>query len=322
MQNDVFEFRSSELSSHDKSIFDFAVHSNCIAEFFQLLMGEENGKMVDWSTVRQINSRISEPGGAVSYLVDLMISVHLTAAYGGEEVRMLLEHKSYIDSKVRRQLLKYISVHFQTSDVPIWVGVIYNGKEPWQGPSNFKESLKWGDKGNMERIERDLNNRVLDFGIWFANLRQLVADGHPLPANIDCMVYLMARIFDLDEESVREFFRRALRLRNDVVVPTLMVSLGYMSIYYPELDMDTLRKLESEAIPNADQRMLDKIEKSWTITTLRQVEFDDGRREGRQEEREVIAIRMLESEVDIEQICYATNLSREEVEKLRNGRSD
>ena len=82
--------------------------------------------------------------------------------------------------------------------------------------------------------------------------------------------------------------------------------------------MDTLRKLESEAIPDADERLLDKIGETWTLNALRERQFEYGR----QKEREEIATRMLKSGVDVEQICFTTNLSREEVEQLRNGRSD
>ena len=125
--------------------------------------------------------------------------------------------------------------------------------------------------------------------------------------------------------------------------------------------MDTLNKLECEAIPDADERMLEKVGKLLSISEDRERQYEAGyqagRKEireetavrmfengidekkfgkfwmittlfereyeaGRQSVREEVAVRMLENGFNIKQICIAANFGREEVEKLRHGLSE
>ena len=157
------ETQISKSSLHDvffRGVFGEKKYS---MDIFKLILTPNEFKFFNWRTLKlEANTFINE------YLkesrTDLVFSVKPKGSKIETQGVFLMEHKSYADSKVMEQLLKYQAASYLRTPAPILPIIVYHGKnKDYKGPLGFYGNL---EKLHNPSIRRSLSKNVLNFRLF------------------------------------------------------------------------------------------------------------------------------------------------------------
>ena len=305
---------------HDFAFTEYLKDSNCQVPLLMLVIGDKHAGEFDWDNVIIENTRKVDADSHKEYRFDMALSVDLRVGGARYRILLLLEHKSYSDPNLQKQLLGYQWVHYQSSDDPVVPIVIYHGKERLDKLPSFQDSLTYGDHRVRKAVQRVFGRALLDFEAIFVNLCSLARGEMLVHPSLDCMVHTMGNIHEFTWDEMRTLREKAVRIvefkeRKRMI----MLSLKYIEKVHPgRFDMKEVAALEREIEPDPEQRVLSEIE---TIKDLEAWFAYDKYDQGREENAREIAIRLIATGDDLDKICSVTELSRDEVEKLRDQHS-
>ena len=233
------------------------------------------------------------------------------------DIYILMEHKSYRDSKVLVQMLMYMALMWQ-KDVnekkPLRVilpYVFYHGEEKWTVPHSFVEQFNVEDeiKGFL------LDYRYLLFDTWEWDMSDSSNEEIRKNYFLFSALALMKHVQNMDLSGIESLFR-------------YWSETGF--IHHPELFMVCLlyisekKDMEPEELKKLFEKS--KIDGGEIMPTLAQRWIDEGkqygRKEGRQEGERLnkleIARNMLLRDYSIEEVAVITGLKEEEIKRLIN----
>ena len=129
---------------HDKFFRAVISQSEYAGQLISINVPKEISVQLDWKRLRQVPGSFIDEGYKESF-TDALFSI----PYRGKEedvlIGVLVEHKSRPDSKVFPQLLRYQSnIYSSMEKMPILLQLFYHGKEKWNLPLSFFESLDLG----------------------------------------------------------------------------------------------------------------------------------------------------------------------------------
>ena len=126
---------------HDKFFKSVISQSEYAGQLISINVPKEISVQLDWKRLRQVPGSFIDEGYKESF-TDALFSI----PYSGKEedvlIGVLVEHKSHPDPKVFSQLLRYQSnIYSSMAKMPILLQLFYHGKEKWNLPLSFFESL-------------------------------------------------------------------------------------------------------------------------------------------------------------------------------------
>ncbi len=319
-------FERIELKSHhhDKIFHLCFSGSRRYISLARLALGEEVFREFDWRTARkeetrQVDAKLRETRQ------DLRVSVRMKHAKGDAyRVPLHFEHKSHKDSDLMRQLYHYQTAHNDFNRTPLVSIVVYHGTDSdWRTVPNYQQWLPWGDDECKQRLINVMGGKLLDFGGYMLNLRELMQSGRQLDGNIDAVVYLLTEIWDLDEKKLKIFFKKATRLSGPDRDEIIMALRVYVKTNYPNITMTTLDRIKKEAVGDKIYSLKHAWAKEWADEWAKKRDEvrNEVRDEVRYETEERFILHMVEQGADSDYICRMTGLPRETVDKYRlNGK--
>ena len=328
MPEAIEERRKRLHNIHDFTFIQFAKDGGCAVPLAKFSFGEERAREFDWDDVRFEDTKKVGLASSIEKRYDLLLSVNLRVEDSLRRILLLLEHKSYHDSDLMKQLLGYLFVHYESSDVPMVPIVLYHGQTKLVDLQSFQDSLDYGDEKFKSALKRLFGGELLQFRALFVNFRDLAKVAHLLDPGWDCMAHMMANIRDFNRDHMRPLVEKTTRIvdfgrRYHIT----MLSLLYIEFIHPEkFDVKDFAALEREIEPDPDKRVLADVESMNEIETrfgrhLYDHGIEFGREQGIEQTVKDTVFRMSAHGFDLDDICVATDLSRDEVEKLRSQRS-
>ena len=317
--------RKRTYNIHDIVFFLYVTRAGCLIPLLRHALGDQRASMFDWDSVHFEDTRKVEADLGREYRYDLVVSADMRVAKRLCEIAILIEHKSYWDPDLMKQLMGYQAVHYAASSVPMVPVVIYHGPARLVDLRSFQDTLEYGDDQIRSVVTRLFGDELVQFRVLFVNLNELAQTAHLLDPALDCMVHTMANIHDFTWDQMHEMLVKTTRIVDSVQLKEVkMLSLVYNNRVNPgKFDMKDIAALERDLEPDPDRRVLsdtesiEDIERYFGLDKYYQG-IEEGREEGRQQTARENASRMLASGFDLDQICFVTELSRSEVKMLRD----
>ena len=130
------------------------------------------------------------------------------------------------------------------------------------------------------------------------------------------ILYILSKIWRLDDERVAEAFRIGLTIESDEERTEMIRSVTrYIRRKYPSYDWQRLEQIERETIVE-EKRIMAQV---MTLAELEQQEYmKQGIEQGYSDATRNIALNLIREGLDIKTICKFTGLSLDEVKKLQN----
>ncbi len=281
-------------------------------------------KQYDLRTVRTVPGALFDEPELRGYQADLIVEVRLRHD-AHSRVHFIFEHKSSKDGRVMGQLLSYITLLYQNGSRAVLPVIIYHGCAEWHGRQSF---AAWRHVGLDEEFLQFNRHRLLDFETIFVNLREVAVRRRlrQLPLKEALVLEVMADIWEADERRCADWVARARRLTEAVRRSFISSLVKYLSGARQSIIISKTKKMLNEqlvAMPG-DEDMQD-VMRIWeelqpdSVAEAWQLGHDSGREEGVQDARCETAERMIRAGYSDRDVETATQFSKEEIAKLRNG---
>ena len=227
-------------------------------------------------------------------------------------VGLILEHKSYRDSKIRNQLLKYYFevMHQKAGNIPAVAIIVYNGRDKWN-PLKIKPHPGYPDF--FQKVGLPFRVEFIDLGrepVDFSNLDPLLA----------LAIATMRMVFDAygAEKYFKTALRRLLKSKQNFrsIVEEILVYLrGMLPEEEKEMIMDSLEVIQNKgyvSIADADYNRGFSAGEEKGFSTG----FSEGEIKGITDAKLEMAKAMLVKGYPISDIAIISGLSEEEILKL------
>ncbi len=257
--------------------------------------------------------------------MDLLFSVKKRGSKKSTRILFLLEHKSYQDEGLLRQILNYQTGIYDKTKEPVIPVVVYHGSKKWRGVLSFHEYLS--DFSGV--LKRYFGKNVLNFKCRLLNLQDLSKNGKKLKSLTSYpALYIMSHIWNLNEEVMRSLFVIGRRLSVRDRMRLIKKAVDYVRHYSPGFSWRILSEIEVRAIDKEEERVMPPLqisldeERSKGLKQGRLEGLQKGRQEGLQKglqkgQQELI-LKMLKAKADLSFISKVTGLSEQELKKLKN----
>jgi predicted transposase YdaD len=231
-------------------------------------------------------------------------------------VGLILEHKSYRDSNVRKQLLKYFFEVMQQKigDIPVVAIIVYNGREKWN-PLNAKPYPKYPEF---------FQNVGLPFHLEFIDVGHSELDLSSLDPQLALVLVAMRYAFDSfgQQEAFKEALASLLKQGNSYS-SVLEEILVYLRETLPQQEKETIMD-SLEVLENKGYTSIAEAEREeWFLEGLLEGEakgkaegFLDGEIKGINDAKREMAKAMLMEGIPIDKIRIISGLSEEEIKDL------
>ena len=270
---------------------------------------------------------------------DLIFSVPLKAKPQSKiKIVILLEHKSYYNKSLFKQILNYQNAIYQketSNDIIAVVPILfYHGEIPWRWKQTFKEGYCGKDFSDIPLFFREnmLNYKLIVFDTNDPKIRRFFKDKRIKSRGA---LRVLSEIWDLEEdvsellEIVSLFADFPERQKKEFIV-----GLWNYLKRAGKISLEVLGKVEKKAIEEGilkkggHMRFTEMIKKEARLEGLqegRQEGMQRGIQEGQQkglqkglqEGRQQVILNMLKKKADISFISEVTGLSKKEINKLK-----
>ena len=313
------ETQISKPSLHDvfyRGVFEEKKYS---MDIFKLILTPNEFNFFNWRTLKlEANTFINE------YLkesrTDLVFSVKPKGSKIETQVVFLMEHKSYTDSKVMEQLLKYQAASYLRTPAPILPIIVYHGKnKDYKGPLGFYGNL---EKLHNPSIRRSLSKNVLNFNCRLLNLRRL--DSKKIEHLTSApMLFILGNIWEVDKPVLCKLFSMVKKISHKSDRATLVSqAIEYVRTFKSDITWKILLEVEQEVL-GQEESMIKPFQ--FSIDQAAEKGLKKGLRKGRKEgiekgiEKglEKVALNLLKEGMNASQISKVTGMSKDEVKALQ-----
>ena len=263
--------------------------------------------------------------------MDLLFSVQVKGSKKRVRLFFLLEHKSYQDSQVLQQILRYQTCVYNRWNYPVIPILVYHGRQKdWRGPLDFQDSLD----GLTPVLRQKFGKNILNFRCKLLNIHNInLYSGIARNLLSKPILLIMGSIWKIRPETIVELFQMGTSLDEKDQKFLIYKAVDYIRRNDPSFTLSVLRKIEKENIEE-DQRIMSVLQCS--LDEAEEKGMRKGRKEGREEGHEKgreeghekgrekgliegtqkAALRMIQNGFKAEAICLCTGLTSKEVEEL------
>ncbi len=300
---------------HDKFFKETLGDVSVAQDFIHHYLPEEILGIIDISSISpEKDSFITKD--LEEYFSDLLFSVTMN----GEEgyLYFLFEHKSYEEKNISFQLLKYMIEIWEnklnkekTDELPIVIPlVIYHGRQKWSMARTLGDLLVGYNNlaPNIQKYVPNYEYLLFDFSFF---------GGEEIQGNIQLRVFLdvLKHIFVKDVEHLIVVLESA---SNDVEENLLEIAFFNTIIKYIMNARDDLPKEEvAKRLTDKGREIFmsvaDQLRKEGEIKGI-----EKGIQEGEIKGKKEVAKRMLQLNMNEEQIIAVTGLSKDEIERIKD----
>ena len=300
------------LQTHNSLFIEVFSKKEYGLDIFRYAFEDSQFELFNWKTLKsEMNIFIDEQGNEKR--VDLLFSVQLKDSEERARIFFLLEHKSYQDPNLLKQILGYQTYIYNHFDCPVIPILVYHGKEKeWKGPLEFKESIQ----GLTPALEKEFGKNILNFECKLLNIHKInLYDEKIKDLPTRPILLIMASIWRLKLETVRELFRMGEVLEKKDQQFLIQKVLDYICRTDPTFTIKKLWGTEKETVSSEEKRVMTALQSS--LEQYKMEGLKEGHKEGRRKEAQEVALRMIQDGEDLKKIYRYTGLTSKEVEELR-----
>ena len=307
--------------SHDAFFCEWFSKDKYAIELAQLALGENANVLLDWSSFHLESTALSEAQGRKRQ-ADLLCSVTLNKHQSPGRVYLLLEHKSHQDKATLSQLFEYQLLARRSHRGAVISSIVYHGRErEWNGGSGFQDVFL---KLHPESISLLNHLFAVSADCLVLNLRDDAVLERTGGLSCRVILYILSKIWRLDDERVAEAFRIGLTIESDEERTEMIRSVTrYIRRKYPSYDWQRLEQIERETIVE-EKRIMAQV---MTLAELEKQEYmkqgieqgiERGIEQGYSDATRNITLNLIREGLGAETICKFTGLSLDDVKKLQN----
>ncbi len=250
----------------------------------------------------------------------------------------LFEHKSYVSKNITLQLLKYMIEIWETKakkenirELPMIIPlVIYHGNNEWKIKTSLGEMIN-----GYDTIPDDIKKYVPDYEYLFYDLSRYTDEQIKGEVQLRILLTIFRDIFTKDSQVIRKSVLRATDFLRELDDKQTGIEYFETFMRYVLNAGQKLTKKEMNDIIEAIETTFP--EGSETVMTLAEQFKQEGREKGREEGREEglikgievgiekgekqrainVARKLLKMNMSIDQVVDATDLTKKEVEKIK-----
>ena len=288
---------------HDTFIKELIAEKKYAIELLSASLSERLSAMLDWTKISK------EPGSFIDkehreLRSDALFSVSFKDI-GELQIYILLEHKSYPYPQIHIQLLDYMCSIYreqirQEKEPTLVVPVLfYHGREKWSSPVSFLDTFKL-----PEKAKELLKDNVLNFSYCVFDLSVRQYEKINFSSSMQGSLFALHHYWHLgQEEYLREFGNRLGKLRKED--PVFLEKILAYIMAAGKLELKELYKHvpEKEVIQNMG---------------IVELMIEQKKAEAREEKAADVAKTMLMEGDPISKIARVTDLSEEEISKLKS----
>ena len=327
----------SEAHPHNNAFQRFFSHKAIVIAFLKRTLPLNLLSIIDLTTLT------IEKGDFVTYmkgLCDLVVAVQLKKTPQVIQLVFNIEHQSHVRQFIFQKLFKYQAFlydHYKKRPCLVISVLLYHGTQRWNFPLSFHEHLL--SKGDMPQEHADiLKPYIIDFRYILSDLSQFDI-GKVEPSMINPIFYAFSNIWKLrkmkTEQEKQEFIKEGLLIVDREIreyeksikgIKKSYANAEELDIievvndlirYFCEYNGSVTEKLLMETVQAAQEKMIKSSGGIMNgldfINSLEQKGIEKGRQEGRME----ILSKLLKANIDIQAICKATGLSKQEILSLQ-----
>ena len=294
-----------------------------VIELLNYLLPCEQLAKLDFRTIK-FESTVFTDGDGNERRADAVVTV-LTK--DRQRIVFLIEHKSTQSESLLLQLLNYqvlLEAHLGSKVIPI---VISNAEGEWRIPQSFQDKFADNSIGF---------GKALDFGYYLLHLPDYSQEdivsmfprSHPYVLSLHC-------IRDLTDTKIANFFRSSLTLEVEERTRLVERATDCFLKFNRALSLSMLESIEAKAIERSEDRTMERIKlgrEGWLEEGIEQgleqghakgrlegleEGLEQGIEQGLEQGLEQVALRLLEKDVSVAEVCELTKLSRSKINKLK-----
>ncbi len=198
--------------SHDAFFCEWFSKDKYAIELAQLALGENANVLLDWSSFHLESTALTEARGRKRQ-ADLLCSVNFNKHHSTERVYLLLEHKSHQDKSTLSQLFEYQLLARRSHCGAVISSIVYHGRErEWNGGSGIQDVFL---KLHPESISLLNHLFAVSADCLVLNLRDDAVLERTGGLSCRVILYILSKIWRLDDERVAEAFRIGLTIESD-----------------------------------------------------------------------------------------------------------
>ena len=293
---------------HDRIVRKVFSMEKYALDLFRLIFLPDEFMLFDWTTLTgEMNNLIGPDGKEVR--CDLVFSVRLVENPSEEvKVVLLIEHKSYQDAHLFKQLLNYQASIYHNMDHGVILPIlIYHGeKKDWGGPLNFQDSRQ----NIPQKFLAKFKNNILNFKVKLLNLQLLDIARQAGDLTTRPILFILQHGRQINEEVVVNCYAMGRELKEEDRTFLLGEASLYMNEQNLAFDRARLEEIGREVL-RGDEIM----------PTLREEFMKEGLEQGKKEGLKSTALRMLKDGLDMETIRKYTGLLEREIRELKRSAS-
>jgi len=189
---------------------------------------------------------------------------------------------------------------------------LYNSKDSWTIPLNFKETL---DSHQL------FGDYLVDFRYFLINVHGYSEDELIELSNLVSVVFMLDRVEEL--EDILECFHKSIAVIKKLSLEEFQLLKSWSQFILarnlPQEGKEEITRILDESSPEEVDKMISNVEKviKKSVEDAEKQGMEKGMEKGIKKRNMEIAKRMLAQGIDINTIASCTDLSKEEIEKLK-----
>ena len=229
-------------------------------------------------------------------------------------VAIIVEHKSHIEpqKKLFLQALRYNVALLERHIYPIITILFIHGKKPLNISSDLQSAFGWS-----ERLKKVSDTDSFNFRLNVVDLNQISdEDIKDKAGDIASFCFAFKHVWNMTRDKIKSIFEMCYQdgkspnyYENASILSRYMLqAANYSREEFVKIENEVIKNKEDQMVKSTYDRLIDEgIEKG----------IEKGMERGMERGKEEVALRMLEQNMELQLIAQITNLSIQQLQKLK-----
>ena len=249
-------------------------------------------------------------GHIQEYRADIVAKVNLKKEMGTDLlVAVIVEHKSHIEPQknIFLQALRYNTALLERHIYPITTILLVHGRRPLNISSDLQSAFGWS-----KQLKEVFGADSFNFGLNVLDLNQIPDEEIQKAGSIASFCFALKHVWNMTRTKVKSVFEMCYQsgktpdyYENASILGRYMLqATDYSKEEFVEIENEIIRSKEDQIMKSTYDRLIDE-------------GMEKGMEKGIEKGMEKVALRMIEQNMELQLIAQITNLSIQQLQKLK-----
>ena len=319
---------------HDK-IFKLAFkNKDRFRQLLKFALGSKKFNVIAGDQIEFIDTELlkkQSSGDIQECRADIIAKVNLKKEIGTDLlVAIIVEHKSHIEpqKKIFLQALKYNVALLESHIYPITTILLVHGNRPLNISSDLQSAFGWS-----EQLKDVFGGDSFNFGLNVIDLNQISdEDIKDKAGDIASFCFAFKHVWNMTRDKIKSIFEmcyqegKASNYYENVSIlgRYILQATNYSKEEFVKIESEVIKSEEDQMMKSTYNRLIDEgMEKGIERGIEKGIEkgmekgIERGMEKGIEKGRAEVALRMLEQNMELQLIAQITNLSVQQLQKLK-----